>query len=123
MSTTNSTDRHRQSNTGQTGRAEQASLLVCLSVCPSCLSLFLAVSVCLLHCRIQQKDGSLLGREKQRNAPVGVLEFPLGRTIWQKEWGAGRESEKSEGSSNTAGSVALEYNKGFILACMTIKLN
>lgn len=87
MSTTNSTD--RQSNIVQTGRAEQASLLVCLSVCPSCLSLFLAVSVCLLHCRIQQKDGSLLSREKQRNAPVGVLEFPLGCTIWQKSEGRG----------------------------------
>lgn len=106
MSTINSTN--WQSNTGQTGRAEQASLLVCLSVCPSCLSLCLAVSGCLLHCRIQQKDGSLLGREKQRNAPVGVLEFPLGCTIWQKEWGAGRESEKSEGGSNTTGSVSLE---------------
>lgn len=82
-------------------------VLFCLCVFLSA-SVFISVSFGLLHCRIQQQDGSLLSKEKQRNAAVGVLVFPLGCTIWQSEAGAGRESEKRQVCGNEAGSEALE---------------
>lgn len=89
------------------------SLSDCLSICLS-----LSLPVCLLHCRIQQQDGSLLSKEKQRNAPVSVLVLPLGCTIWQSEAGAGRESEKCHAGSSTAGSEAVKKNKSCVFDFM-----
>lgn len=74
--------------------------LDCSSGCSVCLSVFLSS---LLHCRIQQQEGSLLRKEKQRNAPASASVFPLGCTIWQNKRGAGRASERYQVCSNMAG--------------------